>query len=112
MEQHLARWVIGIVAVAVLALAPSSFASDRSGGMVRGEDRLITKNEATQTLQLEDVTLQVLTTTRIYDGSNRRISFRQIDEPAPRAPILVGYEGTKRGTVVDVSKVVVRLQPH
>jgi hypothetical protein len=111
MERHRVRWVAGVLLLAALALAPSAFAGDRRGGVVRGEHHLTSKNDAKQTLQLEDVTLQIDPLTRIYDGDSRRIAFHQIMNPAPRAPILVAYEGREVNGVVAATKIVVRLEP-
>jgi hypothetical protein len=112
MKGHRAGLLVWLIAAVMLLLAPAALAGDPRGQRETGEGRLVSKNEAQRTLELEDVTVQILTNTRIYNADARRISFRQIHEPDPRAPVIVEYEGKRRGNVIDASKVVVALQPH
>ena len=100
-------WLLTAAAVLLLALAAPAQAGER----VKGKDILQVKDAAAQTLQCEDILVRVTDDTRIYNGDERRIAFRDIPEPGP-APILVEYSGVLSGEVVVAKRLVVRHEPQ
>jgi len=107
LNPHWPAVLAAALTVTCMLLASPAFAR----GAVTGEDLLSAKNEARQTLQLDETVLQLDSRTRIFNADGRQIAFSQIPNPA-REAILVEYEGQQNGAVVEASKVTVRQAPQ
>ncbi len=84
-----------------------------AGDFVEGGGRLLARNLSTSTLEIEDdLRIQVLSTTRIYDGDQKPIFFWQIPDPATGAPVHVEYKGTQSGMTIQATRLVVAIQPN
>jgi hypothetical protein len=95
-----------VVALSLLVAGPA-LARGASGSGI-----LEVKNDVAMTLQLDELTIQVTEDTRIYDGEEKRISWKQIPDPV-KVQTTVEFKGkqTKKGGIV-ATKLVVYMTPN
>ena len=101
-------WALLLLIVLVLFSAPAL-----AGDFVEGGGRLLVRDLSTRTLEIEDdLRIQVLDATQIYDAERKQIFFRQIPDPAKGTPIRVEYKGSRSGQTIQAERVVVFIQPQ
>lgn len=103
-----AGWLGALALLVSLATASPVLANEQ---VTTGQDVLVAKDAVHQTLKLEGTVLKIAAGTRIYDGDGRAISFAEI--PDPHTEVLqVEYTGTKKGAVVNATRIVVQQAPQ